>query len=556
MLSSLSIENYALIRSAHVEFGKGFSVIVGETGAGKSIILQALSLALGTRAEKEALNDKERKCVCEAVFLLEEKYRKAFEDADLDFESENVFRREILPSGKSRAFVNGTPVQLTQMKLLADTIIDIHSQHDTMRITERAYRTCLLDSFVSKPETLAEYDKSYSHLCELRRELAQTAEELSRLEKENSYISFVHEELEKMNLKAGEQASLEAEVEFMRSSEQIGEAVSESLSLFESEDYPAVLTNLLQVKNRLAKLSHLSQDLQQLSERCESSLIELRDVYSELSRVGERLNYDPAALEEKQQRLDAIYALERKHGVDSVEGLLELQQQFSESLSSLEDLQSRKAALEKEIADIEPRLADLAQRIFELRQQAAEQIEQGALPLLSKVGMEKAIVKIDITQRDELDRDAACEVEFLFNSDQSNPSHLRALDKVASGGEMSRLMLVLKSLESKRRGLPTIVFDEIDTGISGKVASGMAAVIRAMSSRVQVIAITHLPQTAAMAHHQYRVSKTQTAEGSESSVRLLQESERAEEIARLLSAAEPTSAALAAAQDLLDNAKR
>lgn len=556
MLSSLSIENYALIRSAHVEFKEGFSVIVGETGAGKSIILQALSLALGTRAEKEALNDKERKCVCEAVFILEESYRKAFEDADLDFESENTFRREILPSGKSRAFINGTPVQLTQMKLLADTIIDIHSQHDTLRITERAYRTALLDSFVSKPETLYEYDKSYSQLCGLRKELAETSEELSRLEKENSYISFVHEELEKMKLKAGEQASLEAEVEFMRSSEQIGEAVSESLSLFESEDYPAVLTNLLQVKNRLAKLSHLSQDLQQLSERCESSLIELRDVYSELSRVGERLNYDPAALEEKQQRLDAIYALERKHGVDSVEGLLDLQQRFSESLSNLEDLQSRKTALEKDIAELSLRLTDLAGQILSLRRQAAEQIERDALPLLSKVGMEKAVIMIDIAQKDELDRDAGCEVEFLFNSDRDNVSHLRALDKVASGGEMSRLMLVLKALESKKRGLPTIVFDEIDTGISGKVASGMAAVIRQMSSRVQVIAITHLPQTAAMAHHHYRVSKSQTAEGSESSVRLLKESERAEEIARLLSAAEPTSAALAAAQDLLDNAKR
>lgn len=552
----MSIENYALIRSAHVEFGKGFNVIVGETGAGKSIILQALSLALGTRAEKEALNDKERKCVCEAVFMLGEKYRKAFEDADLDFESENTFRREILPSGKSRAFVNGTPVQLSQMKLLADTIIDVHSQHDTLRITERAYRTCLLDSFVSKPETLTQYDKSYSHLCELRKELAQTAEELSRLEKENSYISFVHEELEKMNLKAGEQEALEADVEIMRSSEQIGEAVSESLSLFERDDYPTILINLLQVKNRLARFSHLSSELQQLSERCESSLIELRDVCSELARLGDKLNYDPAVLEEKQQRLDAIYALERKHGVDSVEGLLDLQQRFSESLSNLEDLQSRKIALEKDIAELSPRLTDLAGQILSLRQQAAEQIERDALPLLSKVGMEKAVIRIDIAQKDELDRDAGCEVEFLFNSDRDNVSHLRALDKVASGGEMSRLMLVLKALESKKRGLPTIVFDEIDTGISGKVASGMASVIRSMSSRVQVIAITHLPQTAAMAHRQYRVSKTHTAEGSQSTVRLLQENERAEEIARLLSASEPTSAALAAARELLDNAKR
>lgn len=551
MLKSLKIENYALIRSENIEFSKGFGVICGQTGAGKSIILQALALALGQRADKDVLFDKEKRCVSEAVFLLEESYRKYFDENELDYEHETVFRREILPSGKSRSFVNDTPVPLAVMKELSERIIDINSQHNTLKLNDKVYQFSILDSFLPETDSLSSYASLFSVYRKKKNRLSQVGEELSGLQKENSYNVYVYEELEKAKLKAGEQEELEKNLEFMEAGEEIRECISSSLSLFEADDYPAILPNLLQVKNNLAKTAKSSEKLGELTQRSESALIELRDIYAELQHIGESLNFEPESLETVKQRLDLIYSLERKHGVQSVAELLALQEKFSETLSGEEDLQNEKAELEKELHELQEKLRTLAEKIFEQRKEAAERVEQETCGLLADMGMQAAVLKIKLDKKIDLDADAACEIEFLFNANKAKENMLRPIEKVASGGELSRLMLALKALVSEKRSLPTIVFDEIDSGISGQAASMAAGIMLRISRNTQVIAISHLPQTAAKADYQFMVYKQEKNGVTESGIELLDREKRIFEIARLLSAGEPTAAAMANAEELL-----
>lgn len=551
MLKSLKIENYALIRSENIEFSKGFGVICGQTGAGKSIILQALALALGQRADKDVLFDKEKRCVSEAVFLLEESYRKYFDENELDYEHETVFRREILPSGKSRSFVNDTPVPLAVMKELSERIIDINSQHNTLKLNDKVYQFSILDSFLPETDSLSSYASLFSVYRKKKNRLSQVGEELSGLQKENSYNVYVYEELEKAKLKAGEQEELEKNLEFMEAGEEIRECISSSLSLFEADDYPAILPNLLQVKNNLAKTAKSSEKLGELAQRSESTLIELRDIYAELQHIGESLNFDPESLETVKQRLDLIYSLERKHEVQSVAELLALQEKFSETLSGEEDLQNEKAELEKELQKLQEELRTLAEKIFEQRKEAAERVEQETCGLLADMGMQAAVLKIKLDKKIDLDADAACEIEFLFNANKAKENMLRPIEKVASGGELSRLMLALKALVSEKRSLPTIVFDEIDSGISGQAASMAAGIMLRISRNTQVIAISHLPQTAAKADYQFMVYKQEKNGVTESGIELLDRKKRIFEIARLLSAGEPTAAAMTNAEELL-----
>lgn len=551
MLKSLKIENYALIRSENIEFSKGFGVICGQTGAGKSIILQALALALGQRADKDVLFDKEKKCVSEAVFLLEESYRKYFEESELDYEHETVFRREILPSGKSRSFVNDTPVSLVVMKDLSERIIDINSQHNTLKLNDKDYQFSILDSFLSETDSLSSYGDLFSLYRKRKSRLSQVGEELAELQKENAYNVYVYEELEKAKLKAGEQEELEKNLEFMEAGEEIKECISSSLSLFETEDYPAILPNLLQVKNNLAKTVKSSEKLEELAQRSESALIELQDIYADLQHMGESLNFDAESLETVKQRLDLIYSLERKHGVQSVAELLALQEKFSETLSGEEDLQNEKAELEKELQSLQEKLQLLSERIFEQRKEAAERVEKETCRLLSDMGMQAAVLKIRLDKKPDLDANAACEIEFLFNANKAKENLLRPIEKVASGGELSRLMLALKALVSEKRSLPTIVFDEIDSGISGQAASMAAGIMLRISKNTQVIAISHLPQTAAKADYQFMVYKHEKDGETESGIELLDREKRILEIARLLSAGEPTAAAMTNAEELL-----
>ena len=553
MLKSLKIENYVLIRKEELLFDKGFGVICGQTGAGKSVILQALGLLLGRRAEKEVLFDKEKKCVCEAVFLLQDSYRNFFDENDLDYEPETVFRREILPSGKSRAFINDTPVSLSVMKELSERIIDIHSQHNTLMLNDKRFQIDTLDAFLQSTEIIERYALLFSEYkaCVLR--LQEVEQELESLKKENSYTTYVFEELNQAKLKADEQEELEKQLELMEASEEIGESISSCLTLFESEDYPSILTNLLQVKNMLEKVSRSSEKMDELSQRVDSALIELRDVEAELQSFGEGLNFDSATMLAVKERLDLIYSLERKHNVQSVGELLTLQDEFSKQISGEEELEDEKLSLSKKKEESEKVLRILADDIFKERLQAAKWLEEQTSVLLSLLGMQGAELKINVTQVADLDKDASCKIEYLFNANKGKDSSLRVIDKVASGGELSRLMLALKTLLSERRSLPTIVFDEIDSGISGETASKVARLMWRIGQNTQVLAITHLPQTAAMADYQFKVCKSEQDGETQSSVKLLDMQERKVEIARLLSSGEPSEAALANANELLQN---
>ena len=553
MLKSLKIENYVLIRKEELLFDKGFGVICGQTGAGKSVILQALGLLLGRRAEKEVLFDKEKKCVCEAVFLLQDSYRNFFDENDLDYESETVFRREILPSGKSRAFINDTPVSLSVMKELSERIIDIHSQHNTLMLNDKRFQIDTLDAFLQSTEIIERYALLFSEYkaCVLR--LQEVEQELESLKKENSYTTYVFEELNQAKLKADEQEELEKQLELMEASEEIGEGISSCLTLFESEDYPSILTNLLQVKNILEKVSRSSEKMNELCQRVDSALIELRDVEAELQGFGENLNFDSATMLAVKERLDLIYSLERKHNVQSVGELLSLQSEFSKQISGEEELEDEKLSLCKKKEESEKVLRILADDIFKERLQAAKWLEEQTSGLLSSLGMQGAELKINVTQVADLDKDASCKIEYLFNANKGKDSSLRVIDKVASGGELSRLMLALKTLLSERRSLPTIVFDEIDSGISGETASKVARLMWRIGQNTQVLAITHLPQTAAMADYQFKVCKSEQDGETQSSVKLLDMQERKVEIARLLSSGEPSEAALANANELLQN---
>lgn len=553
MLKSLKIENYVLIRKEELLFDKGFGVICGQTGAGKSVILQALGLLLGRRAEKEVLFDKEKKCVCEAVFLLQDSYRNFFDENDLDYESETVFRREILPSGKSRAFINDTPVSLSVMKELSERIIDIHSQHNTLMLNDKRFQIDTLDAFLQSTEIIERYALFFSEYKACVSRLQEIEQELDSLKKENSYTTYVFEELQQAKLKADEQEELEKQLELMEASEEIGEGISSCLTLFESEDYPSILTNLLQVKNILEKASRSSEKMNELCQRVDSALIELRDVEAELQGFGENLNFDSATMLAVKERLDLIYSLERKHNVLSVGELLTLQDEFSKQISGEEELEEEKLSLCKKKEESEKVLRVLADDIFKERLQAAKWLEEQTSELLSLLGMQGAELKINVTQVADLDKDASCKIEYLFNANKGKDSSLRPIDKVASGGELSRLMLALKTLLSERRSLPTIVFDEIDSGISGETASKVARLMWRIGQNTQVLAITHLPQTAAMADYQFKVCKSEQDGETQSSVKLLDMQERKVEIARLLSSGEPSEAALANANELLQN---
>ena len=553
MLKSLKIENYVLIRKEELLFDKGFGVICGQTGAGKSVILQALGLLLGRRAEKEVLFDKEKKCVCEAVFLLQDSYRNFFDENDLDYESETVFRREILPSGKSRAFINDTPVSLSVMKELSERIIDIHSQHNTLMLNDKRFQIDTLDAFLQSTEIIERYALLFSEHKACVSRLQEIEQELDSLKKENSYTTYVFEELQQAKLKADEQEELEKQLELMEASEEIGAGISSCLTLFESEDYPSILTNLLQVKNILEKVSRSSEKMNELCQRVDSALIELRDVEAELQGFGENLNFDSATMLAVKERLDLIYSLERKHNVQSVGELLSLQSEFSKQISGEEELEEEKLSLCKKKEESEKVLRILADDIFKERLQAAKWLEEQTSVLLSLLGMQGAELKINVTQVADLDKDASCKIEYLFNANKGKDSSLRVIDKVASGGELSRLMLALKTLLSERRSLPTIVFDEIDSGISGETASKVARLMWRIGQNTQVLAITHLPQTAAMADYQFKVCKSEQDGETQSSVKLLDMQERKVEIARLLSSGEPSEAALANANELLQN---
>lgn len=550
MLQGLQIENYALIHSTQINLSQGFTSICGETGAGKSILLGALGLVLGQRADSEVLLDKEKKCCIEATFKISPSLKPLFEENDLDYEIESIFRREILPSGKSRAFINDTPVSLSAMKQIGDRLVDIHSQHNTINLNDKTFQLSILDSHLTDLTALKKYKEKFKNYLEINSEIKEKKINLLDFQKESSFTTFLYEELEKANLKEGEQEELQESVDLMSNAENIKTQIESSLSLFETEDYPSVITNLYEIKNKLSKIESLNKTTKELYSRTESAFIELKDIFCELQDFNEKINYDPQLLETNTQRLDLIFKLQNKHNVETVSELLQIKENLSNQINQTSDLEFEIKHLEERQNQILEELTLLIETIYIQRQEAAQKIEKELLPLFESMGMKNAVLKIEITKPESINKTAG-EVEFLFNANKTLTTQYRTLNKVASGGELSRLMLALKAIHLEKDNMPTLIFDEIDSGISGDIASKVAQIMKTMSENRQIIAITHLPQIAAKAENQFKVYKNDVGNQTFSHITLLTYEERVVEIAKMLSDENPTQAALTNSRELL-----
>ena len=551
MLKSLSIKNYALIDKATIEFGSGFTVITGETGAGKSIMLGALGLVLGQRSDVSVIGDKEGKCVIESVFDVSKyKLQSLFRDEDVDYDHETVLRREILPSGKSRAFVNDTPVNLNFLKLLSDRLIDVHSQHQNLLLGDNRFQLSVVDTVAGNMDLLTKYQEAYYNYKRLLTEKKRIEELNARQRNDKDYWDFQFKQLEEAALKEGEQADLEQELETLLHVEEIKSALSgASLVLYENEQ--PMVQELFHLKDALQKIADYLPQGKELLERFTSVYIELKDLAEEITERGSDVEFDPVRQQIVQDRLDLIYSLQQKHHVDSVEALIEIKADLSAKLEQLASFDEELARVEAQIAKALKNLQKQASLLTASREKVFKQIENSIQQQLHELGMPHARFTVNNQNNSEFGPEGADEISFLFAANKS--SQLTDIPKVASGGEISRVMLCIKSLLSSAKGLPTIIFDEIDTGVSGEIADRMGRIMSVMGQDIQVISITHLPQIAGKGNRHFKVFKTETDNQTISSVKLLSTDERLTEIAGMLSGSSVTDAALENARLLMEN---
>ena len=550
MLLSLHIENYALISTLHVEFDQGMTVITGETGAGKSIIMGALSLILGNRADFGVLFDKSKKCSVEAIFDIKNlELVTFFEQNDLDYQENTIVRREITESGKSRAFINDTPVNLTILKDFASRLIDIHSQHHNLLFHNADFRIAVLDEFACTQNDASSYRAVLRELKQKETELSQQLEiQHDRLEKRD-FMQFVYDELSSAKLQDGEQEQLEQDIEFLSHTETIKDNCFRISTLF-SEKEESVLDCLREIKSLCAAIAAYHPDIKSLNERLESAFIDLKDISDEVVSLSDKIEYDPELLEMKRQRLDLLNTLEQKHHVSSVKALLEKMTSVKQELDALsedeETLEVLKADCDRLRTDAFARATALSQK----RSSAVPSLQKEILQKVKQLGMPDAQFVIRVNALETLQKNGIDEVQYLFSANKGVA--MAELEKVASGGEMSRLMLAVKSVISDRSVLPTVVFDEIDTGISGEIAGKVARLMKEMSQTRQLLVITHLPQIAAKGAFHYQVFKEVVGEKSHTQVRKLEPDGRILEIAKMMSGDACGDAALQAAKELIE----
>ena len=550
MIVSLSIENFALIEKLSVRFSDGFSVITGETGAGKSILLGALGLVLGKRADLSSLKNKQEKCIIEAHFQLKNYNLKSFfDDNDLDYEEETIIRREILPSGKSRAFINDTPVNLNELQELSNFLIDIHSQHQTQELSVDGVQFQIIDSVASNEVILNEFCIQLKEYKKIKSEIKLKRELLLSLSKEQDYNSFLLEELLAAKLKSGEQELLESQFEKLNNVELINENLSRILSL-SNQDQFGVIQGLKEIKVSIQKIASYSQDFSDLSERISSLLIEFDDIENEISDLAESIHSDPVELQLLNEKLQLIYSLQKKHQVNSVDELLVIQNELDSKVVSSVTLESEISLLEKQLQNNESTLDDLAATLHNNRIKSIPVLTKKMEDILSNLGMVNARFDIQLIQKEVYLNNGKDEIQFLFSANKG--SEFGLLKKVASGGEMSRIMLAVKSILSQYSKLPTIIFDEIDTGVSGEIAHKMGEILKGMSSNMQVFAITHLPQIAGKGKEHIKVYKVIKENQTLSELKLLKQEERVLEIAQMLSGSNVTETALNHAKELLN----
>ena len=549
MLTSLHIENYALIQQSEIIFESGFVAITGETGAGKSIMLGAIGLLLGQRADSAVLADKERKCVVEAQFNISGlNLKPLFAAEDVDYDDMLVLRREILPSGRSRAFANDCPVQLPFLRAVGARIIDIHSQHQTLTLADSDFRLSLLDALGAQ-EASTEYAKVYESYAQLKHDLEELTSEESQNRKDADYLQFQFNELSEARLQPGEQADLEQESQLLSHAESIREGIATAAAAFDDDTEMAVLFRLRQAKNALAHVAAYHSGINGLLERIDSSLIELDDINGELQTAADGINYSPERQQQVDERLSLIYRLEKKHGVQTVDELIDLRDRIDSRLQSISSLDERIQVLMEQVDRAFCAVQAAADRLTAARCKAGELLAENIVPTLHELGMPEARFCVVVSPLPSYGLSGHDSVQFLFNANRGG--ELRDLSKVASGGELSRLMLAVKSMLTTHLLLPTVVFDEIDSGVSGDISVAVGHIMCRMAAKMQVIAITHLPQIAARAGQHLKVYKHVEGDRTVSHIRELSADEHLTEVAVMLSSDPPTQAALQTAKELM-----
>lgn len=550
MLTSLSINNFALIDKLGIDFSDGFSIITGETGAGKSILLGALGLVLGKRADLTSLKKKDEKCIIEAHFQISNyNLHSFFEANDLDYESETIIRREILPSGKSRAFINDSPVNLQELQDLSLFLIDIHSQHQTQELSEETFQFQIIDSVANNFDVIASYSTVLKSYKKDKSQLTILNTQLQSVLKEQDYNTFLLEELLAAHLKLNEQEELEQTYEQLNNVEFIKESLDKSMA-FANEEQFGILQNMKELKIALQKTVGFSLEYKSLFERINSVSIEFDDIANELNQLSENLVNDPEQLDLVNQKLQTIYNLQKKHQVGSVSELLEIQIDLDNKVVSVGELEIEINKLTTKIQNTTLELDNFATIIRENRQKAVPVLSEKLIFILEQLGMPNVRFNMELKPSDIYFANGKDELQFLFSANMGSDFGL--LKKVASGGELSRIMLATKAILAQYSNLPTIIFDEIDTGVSGEIANKMGNIMKEMSAKMQVFSITHLPQIAAKGNVHYKVFKSIQGERTISELKLLSSEERIVEIAEMLSGKDISDSALNHAKALLN----
>jgi len=549
MLKSLHINNYALIEEVNVKFPGNLTIVTGETGAGKSIFLEALSLVLGARADIGVLQDKSRKCIVEAEFNIGDyKLGEFFKANEIDHEDTAILRREINPEGKSRAFINDSPTGLAVLKQLAEKLIDIHSQHQTLLLNETTFQFDVLDSYAGAQNLFSQYKKQYQNLNKKKKELAYLESQELQAKKDLDYYKFLFDELEETNLKPGELKQMEEESATLENAEFIKTNLLKSAALIQDGELN-ILGYLAQIKQQLQQLAKFGDSYKTLSERANALYIETKDLAAELEDTESKVVFEPLRLEEINTSLDRLNRLLKKHNVNTEEELLTIKNEIEEKLQKFGSLEKEIEKLSKEILSLTKELTQLATELSAKRKAGIAPIEKEIKAMLAELAMPNASFKIDLNTGEEFQAAGMDSITFLFAANKGN--ELRPLHKVASGGELSRLMLTLKALLATKKSLPTIIFDEIDTGVSGDVADKIGQILLKMGTRMQVISITHLPQIASKGNFHLFVYKEDDTNKTISYIKELKKDERIVEIAKMLSTGNPTPSAIKNAKDLL-----
>lgn len=550
MLSRIFIQNFALIDRLEIDLKTGLQVITGETGAGKSIILGALRLIMGERADAKSFAKADSKSIVETEFCIDDSFRSFFDNNDLDFEAQTIIRREIAPGGKSRAFINDVPVTLDILKELSSRLIDIHSQFETSDLFTESFQFGILDGLAKNSSLLSDYQNVFSEYLKAKKDIDQLKKTLSESNKESDYKNFLLTELEEANLDQIDFSDLQNQLSIQENADQISEQLSQSLSKLNAEEF-GILPGLFDIRNKISKLSELSSDYEELSQRLETSYLEIKDINAELEDKAENLEINPALLQQLLTSINRINALFLKHQTDDIQGLIAIREELSASQNSLEDIENLIQENEKLISKAEIQLQNLSKKLTESRLKHSSDLENKAKEIFRKLGLEKAILKIDITDSSQFNTFGKNAIQILFQANSGFP--LKPIQSAVSGGERSRVMLAIKKIMAENNALPTLILDEIDTGVSGRIAEEMGKLMQEMSNDLQLIVITHLAQVAAKGNENYKVVKYDENGITKTTIVKLSDEEKLNEIAQLISGSKITDAAISQAKELISD---